>query len=109
MKINKRVIIGVIISYAIISASILVLSYKSIHSQKDINKLTKRVEVLANTVHSLIDHIDLIQRELDVQIYKKDAQLYLMNVAYGNPIMHREMADSCKNDCLKYKLKYNLK
>lgn len=48
-------------------------------------------------------HIEALEQYTKAQIYKKDAQLYLMNAAHGNENMHKALADSCKNDCLKYK------
>ena len=51
--------------------------------------------------------IDALKRYIDAQIYKKNAQLYLMNRAWGDTHIHEMLADSCENDCLTYKAKYN--
>lgn len=48
-------------------------------------------------------HIEALEQYTKAQIYKKDAQLYLMNTAYNDENVHKALADSCKNDCIKYK------
>lgn len=47
--------------------------------------------------------IKALEQYTKAQIYKKDAQLYLMNSQWGNPEVHRSLADSCKMDCINYK------
>lgn len=58
-------------------------------------------------MNSVIDqntkYIEALERYTRAQIYKKDAQLYLMNAAYNDENVHKALADSCKNDCIKYK------
>lgn len=49
------------------------------------------------------EYIEALGQYTKAQIYKKDAQLYLMNSQWNNPEVHKLLADSCKNDCLKYK------
>lgn len=51
--------------------------------------------------------INALKRYVDAQIYKKDAQLLLMNEFWGDSHIHEMLADSCENDCLIYKAKYN--
>ena len=48
-------------------------------------------------------YIEALEQYTKAQIYKKDAQLYLMNTAYNDENVHKALADSCKNDCIKYK------
>lgn len=48
-------------------------------------------------------YIEALERYTKAQIYKKDAQLYLMNSQWNNPEVHKLLADSCKMDCIKYK------
>lgn len=49
------------------------------------------------------EYIEVLGQYIKVQIYKKDAQLYLMNSQWNNPEVHKLLADSCKMDCIKYK------
>lgn len=51
--------------------------------------------------------INALKQYVDAQIYKKDAQLYLMNKAWNDSVIHKALADSCRNNCLTYKAKYN--
>lgn len=48
-------------------------------------------------------HIEALEQYTKAQIYKKDAQLYLMNSQWNNPEVHKLLADSCKMDCINYK------
>lgn len=48
-------------------------------------------------------YIEALEQYTRAQIYKKDAQLYLMNSQWNNPEVHKLLADSCKMDCIKYK------
>lgn len=68
-----------------------------------INKLEGEVE----RTHEMINEsIDMLDYKLDANIYKKDAQLLLMNQNYNNPQIHKLLADSCYKDCMKYRRKY---
>lgn len=49
------------------------------------------------------EYIEALGRYTEAQIYKKDAQLYLMNSQWNNPEVHKLLADSCKMDCIKYR------
>lgn len=48
-------------------------------------------------------YIEALEHYTKAQIYKKDAQLYLMNSLWNNPEVHKLLADSCKMDCINYK------
>lgn len=48
-------------------------------------------------------YIEALEQYTKAQIYKKDAQLYLMNSQWNNPEVHKLLADSCKMDCIDYK------
>lgn len=48
-------------------------------------------------------YIEALEQYTKTQIYKKDAQLYLMNSLWNNPEIHKLLADSCKMDCINYK------
>ena len=48
-------------------------------------------------------YIEALEQYTKAQIYKKDAQLYLMNSLWNNPEVHKLSADSCKMDCINYK------
>lgn len=48
-------------------------------------------------------YIEALEQYTKAQIYKKDAQLYLMNSLWNNPEVHKLLADSCKMDCISYK------
>lgn len=50
-----------------------------------------------------IKSIEALEQYIKAQVYKKDAQLYLMNSQWDNPEIHRLLADSCKMDCINYK------
>lgn len=49
------------------------------------------------------EYIEALEHYIKAQICKKDAQLFLMNSLWNNPEVHKLLADSCKNDCIKYK------
>lgn len=65
-----------------------------------INKLESEVE---RTREMINESIDMLDYKLDANIYKKDAQLLLMNQNYNNPQIHKILADSCYRDCMKYR------
>ncbi len=68
-----------------------------------INKLQEEL----TAAQKLIDaEFIAVEQKLDASIYKKDAQLLLMNQNYGNSTIHKMLTDSCYNDCLKYRKKY---
>lgn len=48
-------------------------------------------------------YIEALEHYTKAQIYKKDAQLYLMTSQWNNPEVHKLLADSCKMDCINYK------
>lgn len=48
-------------------------------------------------------YIEALEQYTKAQIYKKDAQLYLMNSQWNSPEVHKLLADSCKMDCINYK------
>lgn len=48
-------------------------------------------------------YIEALEQYTKASIYKKDAQLYLMNSLWNNPEVHKLLADSCKMDCINYK------
>lgn len=48
-------------------------------------------------------YIEALEQYTRAQIYKKDAQLYLMTSQWNNPEVHKLLADSCKMDCINYK------
>ena len=79
--------------------AIIILAIISVVDYMRINKLQ---EDLTYT-HSLIEAVD---KKLDASIYKKDAQLLLMNQNYGNPSIHKMLKDSCYKDCMDYRRKY---
>ncbi len=79
--------------------AIILLAIISVVDYMRINKLQ---EDLTYT-HSLIEAVD---KKLDASIYKKDAQLLLMNQNYGNPSIHKMLKDSCYKDCMDYRRKY---
>lgn len=68
-----------------------------------INKLESEVE---RTREMINESIDMLDYKLDANIYKKDAQLLLMNQNYNNPQIHKILADSCYRDCMKYRKKH---
>lgn len=49
------------------------------------------------------EYIKALEHYTKAQIYKKDAQLYIMNSQWNNPEIHKLLADSCKIDCANYK------
>ena len=79
--------------------AIIILAVICVVDNMRINKLQ---EDLTYT-HNLIEGVD---RKLDASIYKKDAQLLLMNQNFGNPSIHKMLKDSCYKDCMDYRKKY---
>lgn len=68
-----------------------------------INTLQDEVERTREMIH---ENIDALNYKMDANIYKKDAQLLLMNQNYNNPQIHKILADSCYKDCMKYRKKH---
>lgn len=78
----KKIIIGLCVIIVIQALCI-------VYMNSDIDQNTKYIEAL--------------EQYTKAQIYKKDAQLYLMNSLWNNPEVHKLLADSCKMDCINYK------
>ena len=78
----KKIIIGLCVIIVIQALCI-------VYMNSDIGQNTKYIEAL--------------EQYTKAQIYKKDAQLYLMNSQWNNPEVHKLLADSCKMDCINYK------
>ena len=72
----------------------------------DYIRINKLQEELADARKQIEAEFDAIEWKLDASIYKKDAQLLLINQNFGNPKIHKMLTDSCYNDCLKYRKKY---
>ncbi len=69
----------------------------------------KEARIRANdtdkALKALADELDALEQYVEVALYKKDVQLYLMNIGYGDKDLHKALADSCKADCAKYRAK----
>lgn len=74
----------------------------------EIDSLNAEIDSLNAEIEYLGQENMALKRHIDAAIYKKDTQLALMNIAYGDENMHKLLADSLKNDCLKYKEKYRV-
>lgn len=72
----------------------------------DFIRINKLQEELTDVCKQIEAEVDAVEWKLDASIYKKDAQLLLMNQNYGNPNIHKMLTDSCYNDCLIYRKKY---
>ena len=72
----------------------------------DYMRINKLQEELTDARKQIEEEFDAVEWELDASIYKKDAQLLLMNQNFGNPNIHKMLTDSCYYDCLKYRKKY---
>jgi hypothetical protein len=72
----------------------------------DYMRINKLQEELTDARKQIEEEFDAVEWKLDASIYKKDAQLLLMNQNFGNPNIHKMLTDSCHNDCLKYRKKY---
>ena len=83
--------------------AIFLLAIVCIVDYLQINKLQQE---LANTRDQIEAEVDALDGKLDASIYKKDAQMLLLNRNYGNANVHKLLADSCYNDCMKYRTKY---
>lgn len=70
-------------------------------------KTKREVKQIKSIIAEQDNAINALKRYVDAQIYKKDAQLLLMNEFWGDAHIHEMLADSCENDCLIYKAKYN--
>lgn len=68
-----------------------------------IGKLQSELEQARSQID---EEFEALNKKLDANIYKKDAQMLLMNRCYGNANVHKLLADSCYNDCQKYRVKY---
>ena len=72
----------------------------------DCMRINKLQDELTDARKQIEAEFDAVEWKLDASIYKKDAQLLLMNQNFGNPNIHKMLTDSCYNDCLKYRKKY---
>lgn len=62
-----------------------------------------RIVYMNSAIDQNTKYIEALEQYTKAQIYKKDAQLYLMNSLWNNPEVHKLLADSCKMDCINYK------
>lgn len=85
----KKIIIGLCVIIVIQALCIVYMNSAIGQNTKNIEENTKYIEAL--------------EQYTKAQIYKKDAQLFLMNSLWNNPEVHKLLADSCKMDCIKYK------
>ena len=69
-------------------------------------RINKLQQEQANIREQIEAEFDALNGKLDASIYKKDAQMLLLNRNYGNANVHKLLADSCYNDCMKYRTKY---
>lgn len=88
----KKIIIGLCV--IIVIQALCIVNMNSAISQN-----TKHIEALDQNTK----YIEALEQYTKAQIYKKDAQLYLMNSQWNNPEVHKLLADSCKMDCINYK------
>lgn len=72
----------------------------------DYMRINKLQEELTYARKQIEAEFEAVEWKLDASIYKKDAQLLLINQNFGNPKIHKMLTDSCYNDCLKYRKKY---
>lgn len=85
----KKIIIGLCVIIVIQALCIVYMNSAIGQNTKHIEENTKYIEAL--------------EQYTKAQIYKKDAQLFLMNSLWNNPEVHKLLADSCKMDCIDYK------
>lgn len=85
----KKIIIGLCVIIVIQALCIVYMNSAIGQNTKYIEENTKYIEAL--------------EQYTKAQIYKKDAQLFLMNSLWNNPEVHKLLADSCKMDCINYK------
>ena len=91
---SKQVIYMIVIA---VLAIICVIDYIRINTlQSEVERTRKMIN----------ESIDMLDYKMDASIYKKDAQLLLMNQNYNNPQIHKLLADSCYKDCMKYRKKH---
>lgn len=72
----------------------------------DYIRINKLQEELTDARKQIEAEFDAVEWKLDASIYKKDAQLLLMNKNYGNSSIRKILIDSCYKDCIKYRNKY---
>lgn len=89
----KKIIIGLCVIIVIQALCI-------VYMNSAIGQNTKHIEALEQYTN---EYIEALEQYTKAQIYKKDAQLYLMNSQWNNPEVHKLLADSCKMDCINYK------
>ena len=89
----KKIIIGLCVIIVIQALYI-------VYMNNAIGQNTKYIEALEQYTN---EYIEALEQYTKAQIYKKDAQLYLMNSQWNNPEVHKLLADSCKMDCINYK------
>lgn len=89
----KKIIIGLCVIIVIQALCI-------VYMNSAIGQNTKHIEALEQYTNK---YIEALEQYTKAQIYKKDAQLYLMNSQWNNPEVHKLLADSCKMDCINYK------
>lgn len=88
----KKIIIGLCVIIVIQALCI-------VYMNSAISQNTKYIEAIDQNTK----YIEALEQYTKAQIYKKDAQLYLMNSQWNNPEVHKLLADSCKMDCINYK------
>ena len=75
--------------------------------------LNNKIDINTQYIKDIYEYAEILDKRIETcdeytkaGFFKKDVQLYLMNSRYGDPKIHKMVADSCKSDCDKYTCKY---
>lgn len=91
------------IAFGVIAVLLVPLAYSTIKAQKELNSLRQETAALKHYVSMLDTATVSLEHLVRAFDYKKSAQLYIMNAMHDNKEVHKALADSFKNECLRYK------
>lgn len=87
----------------------LCMGFRETQHREKFDDLNTRLDSLEEQISYIDQHAEFLKDYVDAALYKKDAQLYVMNKLHGDSEVHRALADSFHTSCLIYKIKKNEK
>lgn len=85
------------------------MGFREAQNREKFDNLNMRLDSLEEQILYIDQHAEFLKDYVDAALYKKDAQLYVMNKSHGNSEVHKALADSFYTSCLIYKIKQNEK
>lgn len=81
------------------------MGFRETQHREKFDDLNTRLDSLEEQISYIDQRAEFLKDYVDAALYKKDAQLYVMNKSHGNSEVHKALADSFYTSCLIYKAK----